>query len=820
MESGSPNDESTTDCYPMNKKKLGNVYIFNHIMFDDKTLGSRHGSLRDCIYIEETFRNLKFEVVIYNDFTYKNILKTLSNISKIDFATVACLVIFVLTYGSKGKLFARDTEYYPEVYWKKFDGTSSLKHKPKLIFIQVTDGDVHSDDSVPTTFSIPFTPDVLLMYSTYDEVYAWSSTVTGSSFIQCLCKELKLRAENSDLLTLLTFLNQTMLTYFIRMPNQMYSVLFHSSVYICHRMSYYEKEQARLLRLLAEYEAEEEDGGELLSSEESDADENVSEQDVQCDMDIEEEVEQSSDVEPEEEPDGHRNSSLFGHLAKDCRRRVKTYVVQKNVCTINEKYFFDCWVNGKPLQAYVESGCGAVLITKSSVDLLGLETIPCTEFIMGCGGSSIETLDKVKLNLKVDSAEAEVEALVVPNVTQNIPVLVGQTFLNNNEVGWRQSTHTIRKQFGQFDSLEDCYLMNKEKFGKVYIFNHITFDNKSLESRYGTIKDCRDLEETFHNLRFDVIIYNDFTHRKILEVLPNIEIDNSNSDCLVIFVLTYGSKGKIFARDIDYYPDVFWQTFDGSLSLMYKPNVGQFDPLKDCYPMNQKKLGKVYIFNHITFDNVSFGARYGTIKDCRDIQETFHNLKFEVVIYNDFTYRKILAVLSNIANVDNSNIDCLVIFVLTHGSKGKIFARDIDYYPDVFWKKFDGNLSLMCKPKLIFIQTSRGDEPDDGIRTTDDVLVPTYSIPQVPDVLLMYSSYDEFHTWSSSVAGSPFVQCFCKELKLRAENADLLTILTFLNGTMLSHFIRRPKEIYSGNRQIGTIVSTLTKVLYFVNVNK
>ncbi|KAK4880955.1 hypothetical protein RN001_004274 [Aquatica leii] len=91
-------------------------------------------------------------------------------------------------------------------------------------------------------------------------------------------------------------------------------ILFHSSVYICHRMNYYEKEQARLLRLLAEYEAEEEDGGELLSSEESDADENVSEQDVQCDMDIDEEVEQSSDVEPEEEPDGHRNPSLFGNI--------------------------------------------------------------------------------------------------------------------------------------------------------------------------------------------------------------------------------------------------------------------------------------------------------------------------------------------------------------------------------------------------------------------------------------------------------------------------------------------------------------------------
>ncbi|KAK4875080.1 hypothetical protein RN001_011502 [Aquatica leii] len=97
----------------------------------------------------------------------------------------------------------------------------------------------------------------------------------------------------------------------------------------------------------------------------------------------------------------------------------------------NEKYLFDCWVNGKSLQAYVDSGCGAVLITKSSVATLGLETTPCTELIMGYGGSSIEKLGKVKLNLKVDSAEAQVEALVVLNVTQNIPVLVSQTFLNN-----------------------------------------------------------------------------------------------------------------------------------------------------------------------------------------------------------------------------------------------------------------------------------------------------------------------------------------------------------------------------------------------------
>ncbi|KAK4872531.1 hypothetical protein RN001_014560 [Aquatica leii] len=249
----------------------------------------------------------------------------------------------------------------------------------------------------------------------------------------------------------------------------------------------------------------------------------------------------------------------------------------------------------------------------------------------------------------------------------------------------------------------------------------------------------------------------------------------------------------------------------------------QFDPFRDCYPMTKEKLGNVYIFNHITFDNDTLGIRYGSMKDCKDIEEVFQNLKFDVIIYNDLTYVEILQKLYNIAKKDYSNFDCLVIFVLTHGRNGKLFARDIDYYPDVYWKNFNDRSSFMHKPKLIFIQGPRGDEADDGVRILKTIPTKTdttYLIPHIPDVLLMYSCYDGSYSWRCGITGSSFVQCLSKEFKLRAKHDDILTLLTFVNQRISKYFIRLPDNIRDDKRQIGTIVSTLTRVLYLNPVNK
>ncbi|KAK4872534.1 hypothetical protein RN001_014563 [Aquatica leii] len=236
----------------------------------------------------------------------------------------------------------------------------------------------------------------------------------------------------------------------------------------------------------------------------------------------------------------------------------------------------------------------------------------------------------------------------------------------------------------------------------------------------------------------------------------------------------------------------------------------QLDPVRDYYSMTKEKLGNVYIFNHVTFDNRTLGARYGSIKDCKDIEEVFQNLKFDVKTYNDLPYKKILEELTQIATMDYSSFDCLVIFVFMDKTS------------------FNNKPSFMYKPKLIFIQDSRGDETDDetdyGIRIpppvlNEDFTPVSYTIPDVPDVLLMYSCYDEYLSWRSHSTGSSFVQRLCRELKLRAESNDILTLLTFLNEIlMVDAYMAR--NIMINEKRLSTIVSTLTRVLYFNPITK
>lgn len=136
----------------------------------------------------------------------------------------------------------------------------------------------------------------------------------------------------------------------------------------------------------------------------------------------------------------------LGHLAKDCRRstHVKNQIVQDTYSDCNGNYYFDCWVNGKPLQAYVDTGCAAVLLKEDEAKSLNIIYDDSDLMITGYGGSSIRVLGKAKVNLKVDQVEAEVEILIVPNNAQDIPLMVGQTFLNKTNAMLISTENTVR----------------------------------------------------------------------------------------------------------------------------------------------------------------------------------------------------------------------------------------------------------------------------------------------------------------------------------------------------------------------------------------
>ncbi|KAF5287671.1 hypothetical protein FQR65_LT12201 [Abscondita terminalis] len=365
--------------------------------------------------------------------------------------------------------------------------------------------------------------------------------------------------------------------------------------------------------------------------------------------------------------------------------------------------------------------------------------------------------------------------------------------------------------YGLYSSLE-CYPMDHDVLGIVHIFCHTKFRNISLGIRHSATQDYMDVEATFKNLNFNVVVHKDLKYSDILQKLTDISsMDYSNIGCVVIFVLSHRKGGKVYARDIDYYPDVYWKMLDKNSSLLFKPKYSSLE----CYPMDHDVLGIVHIFCHTKFRNISLGIRHSATQDYMDVEATFKNLNFNVVVHKDLKYSDILQKLTDISSMDYSNIGCVVIFVLSHRKGGKVYARDIDYYPDVYWKMLDKNSSLLFKPKLIFVQATRGDQVTD--EDFPDLSKPllTFPIPDTPDVLLTYSCYDEFFSWHVRRTGSWFIFNLCNEIKKSAHNTDVLTLLTNLNKVL-----KKGRAVKKFEEPIGTILSTLTKRLYFKsNVN-
>ncbi|XP_047488853.1 caspase-1-like isoform X5 [Penaeus chinensis] len=65
-------------CYNMSHRQRGHCVIFNHRHFDQHTgLGERNGTDRDREQAQELFKNLGFQVTVYNDLTVKEVKKKL-----------------------------------------------------------------------------------------------------------------------------------------------------------------------------------------------------------------------------------------------------------------------------------------------------------------------------------------------------------------------------------------------------------------------------------------------------------------------------------------------------------------------------------------------------------------------------------------------------------------------------------------------------------------------------------------------------------------------------------------------------------------------
>ena len=174
---------------------------------------------------------------------------------------------------------------------------------------------------------------------------------------------------------------------------------------------------------------------------------------------------------------------------------------------------------------------------------------------------------------------------------------------------------------------------------------------------------------------------------------------------------------------------------------------------------------------------------------------------------------------------DHSNNDCLLVAVMSHGSKdGKIQAADYKYPVQELWEKFLGDncRSLMGKPKIFVIQACEGNMFNNGIlfdpmklekKQNDDKKESSdVRISNLADLLVMCSTSNKYH----EKGGSIFIQAFCEELK-KSSQKDLMRILTGVNRKVAFENQSKDKDNakMESAKQIPNITSLLTKTMYF-----
>ncbi|KAL1518240.1 hypothetical protein ABEB36_001892 [Hypothenemus hampei] len=242
------------------------------------------------------------------------------------------------------------------------------------------------------------------------------------------------------------------------------------------------------------------------------------------------------------------------------------------------------------------------------------------------------------------------------------------------------------------------------------------------------------------------------------------------------------------------------------------------------YKMDHQKRGIALIFNHESFECGGLRSRSGTNEDCKNFKDCLKSLGFDVQVFKDLNYMELDYQVKQVAAMDHSNHDCLLIAILSHGEMGIVYAKDNPYKPDNLWSLFTADKcpTLAGKPKMFFLQACQGDKLDAGInltlsRTEIDGEINTYKIPVQADFLIVYSTVKGYYSWRNTTKGSWFIQALCEELKRRAHTEDLMTILTFVSQRVAMDFESNVPDSPTMHRQkqIPCVMSMLTRLIKF-----
>jgi len=172
------------------------------------------------------------------------------------------------------------------------------------------------------------------------------------------------------------------------------------------------------------------------------------------------------------------------------------------------------------------------------------------------------------------------------------------------------------------------------------------------------------------------------------------------------------------------------------------------------YKMSSNPRGICLILSNSNFKEArergkNLRDRPGTKIDVERITKTFSDLKFKVKCHEELPAQAMFQALSYFAmNIDHSQYDCFVCFILTHGNDSGLFGVDgedikINYATSLF-EPID---KLKGKPKLFFFQACRGVSETKSYKKdscnfgdNDNSYLSQYSVPLGSDFFLGYAT--------------------------------------------------------------------------------
>lgn len=235
--------------------------------------------------------------------------------------------------------------------------------------------------------------------------------------------------------------------------------------------------------------------------------------------------------------------------------------------------------------------------------------------------------------------------------------------------------------------------------------------------------------------------------------------------------------------------------------------------LKDVFKMNTNPRGYCVIVNMRE-------DRTGTEKDAKDLRKVFTKLKFAVKEYTDLTKEEIIQLAKNVEKADHSKLSCFVMFILAHGDtvNNEPFIRAGDQQ-DVLISTIEKSIlsseGLIGKPKLLFLQSCRGGEPDSGVQfeeydSTEEESDVVVKIPTDSDFLTAYATVKGRPALRNPMEGSLFIQNLVQILEKDGyvQRFHIMELLTKVRRSV-AHFES------SRSMQVPQTKETFLKFLYF-----